>query len=180
MKLGVVHPGKYNRCKHCKIVVSNVRHTMCKKCYYKKVEDRYNKEEISTVEEYFVTQKNNNTSIKHLGYVEPVKYKNNIRILSLNPRGFGPDNMEKIVMLKESKDRFQFDGVFFSSPDRHWNSIRKELMRRYLATIGRNVTINTSDTGIDPKTIRGYLPGGTMSAVWENLADLVVTTRSKD
>jgi len=53
-------------------------------------------------------------------------------------------------------------------------------MRRYLATIGRNVTINTSDTGIDPKTIRGYLPGGTMSAVWENLVDLVVTTRNED
>jgi len=78
MKLGVVHPGKYNRCKHCKIVVSNVRHTMCKKCYHKKVEDRCNKEENTTVEEYFVTQKNNNTLIKHLGYVEPVKYKNNI------------------------------------------------------------------------------------------------------
>ena len=34
------------------------------------------------------------------GYVDPQKHKNIIRIFSMNPRGFGDDTQEKIVMLK--------------------------------------------------------------------------------
>jgi len=83
-------------------------------------------------------------------------------------------------MLKLSKERLQFDGVFFSSPDRNWNSRRIDLIRRKLNGIGRNIKINTSDTQIEINTKNGYLPGGTISIVWDNLADLVTKTWNKD
>ena len=83
-------------------------------------------------------------------------------------------------MLKSSKRRLQFDGVFFSSPDRAWNSKRKEEMKKKMRGIGMNIQINTSDTRIEGSNNVGYLPGGTMSIVWDNLVNLLVNTYDGD
>jgi len=99
--------------------------------------------------------------------VDPEKYIQNIRLLSVNPRGFRPDISEKITILKRSKERLMFDRVFFSSPDQLWNTRRKDLMRKKILSIGRNIQINTSDTKLDVTIKHGYLPGGTMSIVWD-------------
>ena len=101
-------------------------------------------------------------------------------MLTLNPRGFGPDSQEKIVLLKSGQRRLQFDGVFFSSPDRAWNSKRKDDMKKKMRGIGRNIQVNTSDTGIAGSNNVGYLPGGTMSIVWNNLSELIVKTYDGD
>ena len=118
MKLGIVHPSKYKRCKTCEIVVSNIKHNLCNKCYQKRKEKNRDIERSSIISEYFTRNNDNERGIRNLGYVDPVKYDRNVRLLTLNPRGFGPDNQEKIIMLKNSERRLQFDGVFFSSPDR--------------------------------------------------------------
>ena len=180
MKLGIVHPSKYKRCKTCEIVVSNIKHNLCNKCYQKRKEKNRDIERSSTISEYFTQNNDNERGIRNLGYVDPVKYDRNVRLLTLNPRGFGPDNQEKIIMLKNSERRLQFDGVFFSSPDRAWNSKRRDDMKKKLKGIGRNIQINTSDTGIESSSNAGYLPGGTMSIVWNNLAELIVDTYNGD
>ena len=77
-----------------------------------------------------------------------MKHENSIRLFCVNPRGFGPDTHEKIMMLKQSKQRLQFDGAFFSSPDRSLNSRRIELLRKKVLNIGRNIKINASDAKI--------------------------------
>ena len=46
--------------------------------------------------------------------------------------------------------------------------------------IGRNTKINTSDAQINVNSKNGYLPGGTMSIVWDNIADLVLQSRNED
>ena len=128
LKLGEIHLSKYKRCKNYKIMVANIQHTKCFRCY---IESKYNnkKEKKKTnIEEFFVRHNDDNEYIKQLGYVDPVKYAQNIRLLSVNPRGFGPDTIEKITMLKRSKERLMFDGVFFSSPNRLWDTRRKDLM----------------------------------------------------
>ena len=165
MKLGVVQPSKYKKYKNCETIVSNIKNKLCNKCYYERKEKNRNVEKFSTIEEYFVRNNDNEIGIRNLGYVDPVKYDQNVRLLTLNPRGFGPDNQEKIVMLKSSKRRLQFDGVFFSSPDRAWNSKCKEEMKKKMRGIGMNIQINTSDTRIEGSNNVGYLPGGTMSIV---------------
>jgi len=43
-----------------------------------------------------------------------------------------------------------------------------------------NIQINTSDTCIEGSNNIGYLPGGTMSIVWDNLANLLVNTYDRD
>ena len=146
MKLGIVHPSKYKKCKQCDKVISNIKHKMCNKCYYEQKENNMENNRVNNIREYFVNNNNEERVIRNLGYVDQIKYKQNIRLLTLNPRGFGPDTQEKISMLKISKERLQFDGVFFSSPDRNWNSRRKEEMRKKMMGIGRNIQINTSDT----------------------------------
>ena len=70
------------------------------------------------MKEYLLRNNDNKKGISNLGYVDLVKHDQNIRLLTLNPRGFRPDNQEKILMLKWSERRVQFDGVFLSSPDR--------------------------------------------------------------
>jgi len=46
-----------------------------------------------------------NLTMKNQGYVDSKKYPDCIRFLSLNPRGFGPDNIEKIEMMLEATKR---------------------------------------------------------------------------
>ena len=117
MKLGSMSSEKYKECKMCDKAVLNMRHSLCNKCYSKKQERKEQNEKSESIKNFFILTLN--STIKNIGYVDPVKYNQNIRLLSLNPRGFGPDSTEKIAMLKLSKERLQFDGVFFSSPDRN-------------------------------------------------------------
>ena len=100
----------------------------------------------SNIKEYYVNNNFNDTVINNLGFVDFKKNERNIRLLSVNPQGFGPDTQEKIMMLIRSQQRLQFDRVFFSSPDRLWNSRRIETMKKRISKIGRNIKINTSDT----------------------------------
>ena len=56
--------------------------------------------------------------MKNQGYIDSKKHKDCIRFLSLNPRGFGPDNEEKMEMMVEAAKKMEIDGILLSSPDR--------------------------------------------------------------
>ena len=76
-------------------------------------------------------------------------------------------------MLIQSKNRMQIDGIFFSSPDRLWNSQRIEQLRTRIFPIGHNVKISTLDTKKKVTNINGYLLGRTLSIVWDKLSNIV-------
>ena len=116
MKLGELQKEKCEECKNCKRTVANMKHAFCIKCYEERNNREEQRESRENITNFFIPT--NNNMMKNLGYVDPIKHDRNIRLLSLNPRGFGPDSIEKIAMLQMSKERLQFDGVFFSSPDR--------------------------------------------------------------
>ena len=83
----------------------------------------------------------------------------------MNLRGFGPDALEKMLMLKSSTKRMQFNGVFFSSPNRVSNSNRREEIKKKMISVGRNIQVNASDAGIKRSNNVGCLPRGTLSVV---------------
>ena len=59
-----------------------------------------------------------NSELKNQGYVDSKKHKDCIRFLSLNPRGFWPDNNDKIEMMVAAAKKMEIDGIMLSSPDR--------------------------------------------------------------
>ena len=59
--------------------------------------------------------------MKNQGYVDSKKHKDYIRFLFLNPRGFGPDNDNKIEMMVAVAKKMEIDGIMLSSPDRKWS-----------------------------------------------------------
>ena len=178
MNLGLFTRDKCKKCKICNRIVVNKRHSFCSKCCNKKQEKKDRNEQTESIKSFFLPKAN--SAMKNVRHVDPVKYDKNIRLLSLSLRGFGPDATKKIAMLKLSEERLQFHGLFFSSPDKNWNSRRIELIRRKMRDIGRNIKINALDTQIDTNTRNRYLLGGTLSIVWDNLADLTVKNRSAD
>ena len=95
MKLGMVHPSKYKKCENCLITVSNIRHTLCNMCYIKRKEKRKNIEKNSTIREYFMRNNDNEKRIKNLGYVDSIKYEQNIRLLTLTL-----EDLDRIVKKK--------------------------------------------------------------------------------
>ena len=47
-----------------------------------------------------------NQQIRNEGYIEMIKSRRNMRILTMNPRGFNPNNESKIQMLLEACDQY--------------------------------------------------------------------------
>ena len=117
----------------CDRIIVNKRHNKCYKCHNKTKQSKI-LAQSSNINKYF--KNNKEVRMNNPRYVDLQKHNNIIRIFSVNPRGFGDDTQEKIVMLKQSKERLQFDGVFFSSPDRKWNSHRIESLRQKMTDIG--------------------------------------------
>ena len=171
MKLGEIKACD-KTCSQCKRSLVNKTHNMCKRCYEQKEINRRTNN-ANEVERYFIRNNNANTSIRNPGYVDSCKNPKVVRMCYLNPNGFGPDTYEKIQMLIQSKNRMQIDGMFFSSPDRLWNSRRTEQLKTRMFPIGRNIKINTSDTKKKVTNRNGCLPGGTLSVVWDELSDIV-------
>ena len=59
-----------------------------------------------TIRNYFQT---NDTSIQYQGYIDKIKSVENIRILTLNPKGINPWNNYKIESFLTSCDKYQID-----------------------------------------------------------------------
>ena len=107
-----------------------MRHAKCHKYHNEERHEENQGHLINNIDEHCSCNNEKDSAINNAGCVDPMKHENNIRFFCVNPRGFGPDAHEKIMMLKQNKQRLQFDGAFFSSPDRSWNSRRIELLRK--------------------------------------------------
>ena len=46
-----------------------------------------------------------------------------MRLFYTDLRGFGPDKVEKMEMLKKKVKEVEINRILFSTPDRRWNSI---------------------------------------------------------
>jgi len=105
MKLGAIHPSKYKKCLECNKIIANIRHKKYLKYYQERKNNNDIEKEANTIEEFFVRDKGEEIRIKNLGYIDLRKYTHNIRLFYMNPRGFGPDIYEKLVMLKKNKEQ---------------------------------------------------------------------------
>ena len=52
---------------------------------------------------------NNNESVENNGGVTNLKAVGNVRVMSINPKGCKPSNQSKMLMLKESIEKYQID-----------------------------------------------------------------------
>ena len=94
-------------------------------------------------------------------------------ILALNPRGFGPNNHEKINMLKQAMVEYEIDAVLFSGTDRRWNENRTETIRKTMQLVNKSVEIIASNSREDSKIDGGYLLGGIMSILTGRVAGIL-------
>jgi len=114
----------------------------------------------------------NNPDIVHQGYIDTNKHQDCVRLLSLNPRGFGPDDDEKVAMMIQSVKKYKIDVILLSLPDRKWSMNKIEAMKNKFKRISKEVEIITSNSNQAPKTSSGYLPGGTVSVLLGRAAGL--------
>ena len=80
--------------------------------------------------------------------------------LALNPRGFSPEQREKIIMVKRAIKYYETDALLFSSPDRIWNQRLLDYLEVQFRKISNEIKIIASDSGEDTKKGIGHLPGG--------------------
>jgi hypothetical protein len=102
-------------------------------------------------------------SIKNQGFIDSFKRGGCVRILGLNPRGFGVDSNEKIEMMKEAMSKYEIDVLLLSSPDRRWRASTRESLKRSFRQVNKSVEVLTSDSREDTRGKSDYLPGGTLS-----------------
>ena len=60
--------------------------------------------------------------IQHKGYVDNIKINENIRVLSINPRGINPWNNYRMEMLLESCKKYQIDILLLCETQVKWTA----------------------------------------------------------
>lgn len=114
-----------------------------------------------TIRNYFQT---NDTSIQHQGYIDEIKSVENIRILTLNPKGINPWNNYKIESFLTSCDKYQIDIALMQETQVKWTPANVDKMTSRLQRLGREVLVVGADSNQWTITPNQYLPGGIMSA----------------
>ena len=183
------HRKKYIECERCKRQIPWKRTRRCNRCRNLIIEEyRNNRNQnegdneieilrqevglINTLPANDINKRNN--QIKHQGYIDSTKQQECIRILSLNPRGFGPENEEKLAMMIKSIKKYSIDAVLLSSPDRKWTNNKLERLQRRFRQVNKEVEIISSNSDQNPRTSNGYLPGGTASILLGRIAGMKV------
>ena len=94
-----------------------------------------------------------------------------MRIFTVNPHGFGPEDKEKIDNLRKKANTNSIDCLLFSLIDRIQNTTNKSKIKRKLQSINQNKEINTADSGRYEEVKNQFMPGGIMSMIfgyWTN------------
>ena len=102
--------------------------------------------------------------IQHKGYVDQNKLLENIRILSLNPRGINPWNNYRMEMLIESCKKYQIDVLLLCETQVKWTANNIDKMENRLKQLGREILIIGADSIQWNINKNEYLPGGLLSA----------------
>ena len=101
--------------------------------------------------------------IQHSGYVDQTKASENIRILSLNPRGVNPWNNYRMEMLIESCKKYQIDILLLCETQVKWTAQNIDKMEHRLKQLGREIMIIGADSNQWDINRKEYLPGGLLS-----------------
>ena len=122
----------YIYCRVCNRQISRNQRNKCNRCHNKVIgqqsiglnfndgEDELHnlRQQIGTIENLWQEGINRrNQSINNQGYIDSKKHQDCIRLLSLNLRGFGPDNKEKMERMIFVAQQYEIDGIILSSPD---------------------------------------------------------------
>ena len=99
-------------------------------------------------------------NLTHQIYTGNEKHKDCERMPTLNPRGIGPDDEEKVEMVMKPVIRHEIDGVSLSSPDRKWTLSKLERFEQKFRRINEEVETIASNSDQDTRTEKRCLPGG--------------------
>ena len=64
--------------------------------------------------------------MKNEGAINNVKNLDCIRFFYVNPNSFGVDTRDKIELILKQKEKYDYDGIFMSSPDRRWSNVSRD------------------------------------------------------
>jgi len=182
---------KYVECEMCNVQIPKNKQNMCgqyQNIYIMPARNRYNnndrddrinqlRNQIGDIPNINQGINKRNEEMHRQGYIDNKKMTGSIRILQLNPHGFGPEMNEKINMLKEAIISMEIDVILLSAPDRRWTKSKIEFLRKRLVSIDKNIEIITSDIGQKTKTTTGYLPGGVVSIIKGHNAGLIESSK---
>ena len=84
---------------------------------------------------------------------------NNVRILTLNPRGRVPTDKSETSMLAEAMKRHQINMVLLNETNAKWNAMSKGRVEIMFKKIDREEKMTTVDSKEWNVTLNDYLPG---------------------
>jgi len=120
-----------------------------------------------------------NQDITNQGFIDSIKDAKNVRFLSLNTRGFGPSQMEKVNMMKQAIVDYELDVLLLNETNRRWSSSQLNQVKRLFKSISKNVQLHKSDSGENARASSGYLPGGTLTMLTGKSAGMTVESKHK-
>jgi len=174
----------FMECKRCKEQVTRNKTDLCRRCrnyilpqYY--IGRNNNDGEIRTQDYVNIGQQNVhdnniiNNVLNNPGYIANTKQNQNLRIMAMNPNGFGPENLEKMEMMCQKVIEMNIDLILLSAPDRRWTMKRQEIMKKRFQQIDKNIEIVFSDSGETSKDGKGWLPGGTIAIAIGRIAGMI-------
>jgi len=185
---------KYIQCKRCNSQMPRNRTQICNKYKNEQIgnrtegrnlEDGYNQynilqEQVRSINTLPQIRINDiNYDMKNQGFIDSIKHEDCVRILIMNPRGFGPNNNEKVEMMIQSIIEYQIDGILLSALDQKWSSNKIDRLKNAFKKVNQEVEIIASDSGQEARTENGYLPKGTLKILIGWLAGLRVKDKDK-
>ena len=99
-------------------------------------------------------------NLMHQGCIDNKKHEDYLRTLSLNQRGFGLDDKEKVEMTMNSVKRHEVDVVSLSLPDRKWMLSKVDRIKQKFRRINKEVVVIASNTDQETRKEKEHLPGG--------------------
>ena len=116
-----------------------------------------------SIREYFQKEE----EIKHDGYIDERKLRENIRILAFNPNGCNPNDRVKMNHLKKAIEKYQIDIVMMNETNTKWDTVNVSKMERNIKKISRGAQIIAADSKQWNLNNNSYLPGGVLMIIFE-------------
>ena len=97
------------------------------------------------------------------------KQNTNIRILSLNMKGFNTTNKEKLHHLITEYQKREIDIEFLNKTNTKWTSVMKSSMKHKLSSLDKNIEVLFADSNEHKMTKNNWLLGRLINAIWGTL-----------
>ena len=94
------------------------------------------------------------------------KQNTNIRILSLNVKGFNTINKEKLHHLITECQKREIDMAFLNEMNIKWTSVMKSSIKHKLSSLDKNVEVLFANSNKHKMIKNNWLPGRLMNAIW--------------